>query len=340
MAMKFIQNIQKNIKSNNSGSIFMLAYFIYLIAVQYIYGILHYIFPDSSFLASQWANVSFQIVCFLIPLAAIYMFKRPPSFLHLFRFRKIGIGNIIFIAAICICIRPMMTLLSFISSLVFPNTIAEAMMEMQSGSLMEALIIIAAVPSICEELMFRGYLFDKYRDYPIKQTALVNGIFFAVMHMNPQQLLYTFVMGVIFTFLAYHTRSLFAPITAHFFMNGSQVLLSWGSGSEAFLEEETAGSAISMTSGELLQTFLVLLVSAGIFWAIFTVLFDKFIAHNKKRNTIADAKNSEDSEDKENNIIPQEYTQNIKSPFDLFFWLVIIIYILLMIWWYLPYYIR
>lgn len=91
--------------------------------------------------------------------------------------------------------------------LIIANSVAE---------LSFVLLVVAIVPGICEEVLFRG-LFMK--NLLIVKTPLssiaISGIIFALIHFNPIALIPLIVLGMYLGFLVYRTQSIFIPIIAH-----------------------------------------------------------------------------------------------------------------------------
>ncbi len=88
------------------------------------------------------------------------------------------------------------------------------------------IIVIAIVPSVCEEVMFRGYIQRSF-EFKMKPiwAVLITAIFFGVYHFNPYGLLPLIVLGFYFGFAAYISKSLIVPIFLHFLNNFGAVIL-------------------------------------------------------------------------------------------------------------------
>lgn len=88
------------------------------------------------------------------------------------------------------------------------------------------IIVIAIVPSVCEEVMFRGYIQRSF-EFKMKPiwAILITAIFFGVYHFNPYGLFPLIVLGFYFGFAAYISKSLIVPIFLHFLNNFGAVIL-------------------------------------------------------------------------------------------------------------------
>ena len=83
-----------------------------------------------------------------------------------------------------------------------------------------AVLIGAVVPAICEEVLFRGLMQRSLEQKQGTAVAITNtSIFFAVGHLNPEQIVPLILIGVFLGMLANATRSLVPAILMHFINN-------------------------------------------------------------------------------------------------------------------------
>ena len=87
------------------------------------------------------------------------------------------------------------------------------------------LLTVAFIPAVCEEIMFRGALYQGYREQGILKGAVVCGLLFGLMHRNVNQFFYASAMGILFCLLVEATGSIFYSMEAHFLINGWNVLI-------------------------------------------------------------------------------------------------------------------
>ncbi|MEX1276475.1 MAG: CPBP family intramembrane glutamic endopeptidase [Bacteroidota bacterium] len=108
-------------------------------------------------------------------------------------------------------------------------------------------LVVAIVPSIVEELMFRGLIQTGLERVaqPIR-AAVISGLIFGAFHFNPFALLPLMGLGVFFGLLRMRSRSLVIAMTIHFLNNVLAVIVSYfrmdedmvlggGKASEAYL---------------------------------------------------------------------------------------------------------
>ncbi|MGG0670869.1 CPBP family intramembrane glutamic endopeptidase [Sporosarcina koreensis] len=74
---------------------------------------------------------------------------------------------------------------------------------------------------LLEEIVFRRVLFGSiYTKTNFWVAAILSGVIFAVVHNELEHTLIYMAPGMVFAFLYYHTKRIWAPMIAHFLMNG------------------------------------------------------------------------------------------------------------------------
>lgn len=93
------------------------------------------------------------------------------------------------------------------------------------GELLFNFFIIAIIPAIGEELLFRGFLQKKLQQIISPFAAiLITALLFSAFHFQFEGFLPRFLLGAILGFSFFLTSSLWVPIIAHLFFNGIQVV--------------------------------------------------------------------------------------------------------------------
>ena len=81
------------------------------------------------------------------------------------------------------------------------------------------MLVVAVLPAILEEIVFRGILLRGLKGYPVWAAALLCGGLFSLFHQNPAQTLYQFFCGVAFALVAIRSGSILPTVVAHFCNN-------------------------------------------------------------------------------------------------------------------------
>jgi len=141
------------------------------------------------------------------------------------------------------------------------KVLTEAMLNMASWSdLAVNLFIIAVVPAVAEELLFRGLLQKLFLELTKnKHWAIwISAILFSAIHMQFYGFIPRMLLGAMFGYLFVWTGNIWIPILAHFLNNGFAVLASYlfPSGKENVFDENTIGQSAS--------DWWLLLLSAGL----------------------------------------------------------------------------
>lgn len=137
--------------------------------------------------------------------------------------------------------------------------------------LLLVVMVVAVVPAVSEEVMFRGFI---QRSFEIKIkpfiAALVTALFFSLYHFNPYGLIPLAILGFYFGFAAYTSKTLIIPILLHFLNNFTAVMLYYIIGSEELIKSD-----VSAKSGEDLGFYSVVTI-------LLTLLFIGLIVFIKK----------------------------------------------------------
>lgn len=85
-------------------------------------------------------------------------------------------------------------------------------------------ITAVVVAPLCEEVVFRGYLYPVLKKFNGPWIgALLSALIFSAAHGSLAALLPLFIFGVVLVFLYEWTGSIWAPMAAHFLFNGATV---------------------------------------------------------------------------------------------------------------------
>jgi membrane protease YdiL (CAAX protease family) len=120
-------------------------------------------------------------------------------------------------------------------------------------------IIVSIIPSLCEEIFFRGFVMKsfEYRYSPFI-AALITAIFFGLYHFNPYGLIALIILGVYMGFATYMSNSIVVTMTLHFINNFFAIMAFFIFGEEDFIETSTFSS--DALPGQLLSFFALLSV--------------------------------------------------------------------------------
>ena len=91
--------------------------------------------------------------------------------------------------------------------------------SLEGGGLFGVLLVVAILPAILEETIFRGIILEGIKDIGTVAACLLGGLLFSIFHQNPMQTVYQFVCGAVFTLLAIRADSILPAVFVHFANN-------------------------------------------------------------------------------------------------------------------------
>jgi membrane protease YdiL (CAAX protease family) len=131
------------------------------------------------------------------------------------------------------------------------------------SELFYVLLVIALVPAVCEELLFRG-LVQKNFERGVKGwwKVILPGVIFGAYHFNPFSFVPLAVLGVYLGFLVLRSESIVTPMAAHFANNLFAVVVVFFNGDEAILlHDDMSGLSFSAVSSTIAGFGLVFALS-------------------------------------------------------------------------------
>ncbi len=88
------------------------------------------------------------------------------------------------------------------------------------------LFVVAVLPAIFEEIIFRGLLLKGLKPFGMLGMVLISGGLFALYHQNPAQTIYQFCCGAAFAFVAIKAGSILPTVLSHFLNNALIIILT------------------------------------------------------------------------------------------------------------------
>ena len=128
-------------------------------------------------------------------------------------------------------------------------------------------LVICLTPAICEEMLFRGFVFSNI----LKVARLPIGIFltsflFAIYHFQPFNLIPLTILGAFIAFVVYYSNSIYLGMMVHFLNNFFATFYLYKYGKQDF---ETP----NLTNSEMLNTAFALIVSAILFLIVMYLIY-------------------------------------------------------------------
>lgn len=227
---------------------------------------------------SMVLNVILQIFMFGLP-ALVFAYLADPKMDHYLGLKN-GAKRLSPIAWVLIAAF-MILLVSSLAGLINTIDLGDFANKMQSarsqhvnnylqntsiGGVAMAILLMAIVPAICEELFFRGIFMKimlNVNRSPI-MAFVFTSLFFAFLHSSIYEFLPIFLASMILCFIYYHSANLTNTIIIHFLVNAIQVLMVVFSNSSA---------KIASTTNEKLLLGGILLAACGGLYLLLQYVF-------------------------------------------------------------------
>ncbi len=159
-------------------------------------------------------------------------------------FHKVKISTLLMIALCTLLIMPLVCVCNVLTMFFTDNAVASLQGDILDMPFPVMLFMIGIFGPFCEEFVFRGVIYRSYRredkeaDDNLRpngvrgggiRAILLSALLFGLMHMNFNQALYAFVIGIFLAFLVEAAGSLWASVFCHMFFNSIEVVLMYAS---------------------------------------------------------------------------------------------------------------
>lgn len=143
---------------------------------------------------------------------------------------------------------------------------AELFWKSELGTLPQILmyfVYVAVIPAFVEEYLFRWTICKNLAVYGKSTAIIISAILFALMHANIEQILYTFVAGVLLAWVYLETKNIAFPILIHFVNNGISAI---GDIISARLGEKASETYLSYTDAIILILTIISVIGLGMYF--------------------------------------------------------------------------
>lgn len=216
-----------------------------------------------------------NLICETVMVAPGLLFmliskEKLSGFLHFKRMKPL---TVLMIVPFTVFSMSVITLVNLLSQFFVENTSAAMMENYQVAEMpfFQVLFSVGIFAPFCEELACRGIFYRGYRKSGSAFYAmLLSALLFALMHMNINQAMYAFVMGIISVLLVEATGSLWSSVLYHGLINSSQIVLMYGMlrANPSAYSEAASALDTDMLVYALAGYLVITAVSLPIAWAI------------------------------------------------------------------------
>ena len=171
----------------------------------------------------------------LAGIAVLFCVIRKVKIREVFPMKKISIRD--FFGCILLLIGGY--LISILSVLIMAVIVPESYQEaaelggfLYDGSMsyITTLIVVAILPGICEESIYRGAILSTFRSFKHEWVAIaLVGLFFSINHLSILRGPFTFIVGMILAYVVVKKNNILLSMMMHCLLNGFSVTLSYTS---------------------------------------------------------------------------------------------------------------
>lgn len=145
-------------------------------------------------------------------------------------------------------------------------------------------IVVALLPAVIEELLFRGLILRGVKGYGTVRAVVISAVLFMLFHLNPAQTVFQLVLGVILACVVLLTGNLFYGMILHFANNFAIVTYTFITGDPSF----TVGFSFGWVLAVVLSTVFGVLLLYGLMKAV-----KKDFVFEKPKKKVFSAENSD-----------------------------------------------
>lgn len=216
---------RKNIRKGSMPSVQegLLVFIVMLLIIVYVGGI--------ASMKNVWLGVIVpQCTLLLLPIGASLYIKGDLK--RIFRLHLPGVKQLLGGLCLYVGMGSLTMLLSNGLSYLFSTQsqdLSDAYAKLLNGlPFLGALLLIALLPAVCEEIFFRGYLLSAFEQkMRVPYAVVCVSLLFGISHMSLIKLLPTAVLGLALAYAAYQSDSLGVSSLIHFLNNAFAVFVMY-----------------------------------------------------------------------------------------------------------------
>ena len=148
------------------------------------------------------------------------------------------------------------------------NELIVAFLNVKSmGGMMFNVFMIAIIPAVGEEFLFRGVILRLFKEWTknVNAAVLISAFLFSALHMQFYGFMPRFLLGIILGYLFVWSGSLWVPMLIHFINNAFAIIYIYATGSMDLLNSDVdsvgaSDNSFIITSSAVFMIFMMLIV--------------------------------------------------------------------------------
>jgi sodium transport system permease protein len=206
----------KNVKKNKG--VFFTPYYglIYYVAALLA---LYYIGSKLQLKSISTGLIQTQIFMILLPVFVVLRIIKA-DYKQVLRLNPTKAVNFLIVPFIAVSGAIIVTMIGQLINMIYPFPSEylkqlESIMKMPDLKLWQVYAIIAILPGICEELMFRGFIFRFFENQGKWMAILISAILFAVFHLDPYRFIPVLLLGILLAWIMVKADSIYVSMFSH-----------------------------------------------------------------------------------------------------------------------------
>ena len=176
----------------------------------------------------QKGLIKTQLLLLLLPVLLVLKISKT-NFKETLSLQQTKFQNYLVVALAAIPIIIIVSIITQLINIIYPIQLSyieamEKIVSMKGLSLWKTLLLIAVLPGICEEVLFRGFIINGFKKRGFWSAIVITAALFGIIHLDMFRLIPVTIIGIWLGYLVLKTKSLYIPIFAHVANNALAVL--------------------------------------------------------------------------------------------------------------------
>ena len=170
-----------------------------------------------------------QLIILLVPLAVVLYTKK--DICQTYGFHGTGAASFLGAFFVILGVYPINLVVSYGLISLFPQSadnVVTTFSSIMDGSVVSVFFVIAIAPAICEEMLFRGLIYNSMKArYRVPVAIGMVAVLFGIYHMSLVKFIPTGLLGFVLCYVAYKTGSIYPSMMMHCINNAFSVVVSY-----------------------------------------------------------------------------------------------------------------
>lgn len=228
-----MEKLKLTIKDSSLG--FMLGFLLSQLAVVFATILTMIVYKSFNLNMENFSLIFNTAVGYLVPslalqltLALVFVFGNNNKENHIFKkvhFKKILILILIAVFSF-LCLYPIITCFDVLL-IKLGIKLGTLPYELTTTNYFISIISLVILPAVCEELLFRGLIFQGLKKHGKSFAIILSSVMFSIYHMSLSQTIYPILIGLLLGVIMYYEENIYYCIAVHLTNNFLSLTLSY-----------------------------------------------------------------------------------------------------------------